>query len=80
MPTNIETDAQFTWEKNALFALVTKAPLLNGNGSIIFNGSVHNYLGQPGLAAYAAAMWSPISDGLKLLRFESTTMQTRSLG
>jgi NAD(P)-dependent dehydrogenase (short-subunit alcohol dehydrogenase family) len=27
---------------------------MNDNGSIIFNGSVHNYLGQPGLAAYAA--------------------------
>jgi NAD(P)-dependent dehydrogenase (short-subunit alcohol dehydrogenase family) len=31
------------------------APLLNDNGSIIFNGSVHNYPGQPGLAAYAAS-------------------------
>jgi NAD(P)-dependent dehydrogenase (short-subunit alcohol dehydrogenase family) len=30
------------------------APLLNDNGSIVFNGSVHNYLGQPGVAAYAA--------------------------
>jgi NAD(P)-dependent dehydrogenase (short-subunit alcohol dehydrogenase family) len=27
---------------------------LTDNGSSIFNGSVHNYLGQPGLAAYAA--------------------------
>jgi hypothetical protein len=35
--------------------------LFKGNGSIIFNGSVHNYLGQPGLAAYAArrAVLSP---------------------
>ena len=61
MPTNIETDAQFTWEKNALFALVTKAPLLNDNGSIIFNGSVHNYLGQPGQAAYAATKGGLVS-------------------
>jgi len=27
---------------------------LNDNASIIFNGSVHNYLGQAGVAAYAA--------------------------
>jgi NAD(P)-dependent dehydrogenase (short-subunit alcohol dehydrogenase family) len=30
------------------------APVLNDGGTIIFNASVHNYLGQPGLAAYAA--------------------------
>jgi NAD(P)-dependent dehydrogenase (short-subunit alcohol dehydrogenase family) len=28
--------------------------LLNDNTSVIFNGSVHNYLGQAGVAAYAA--------------------------
>ena len=37
------------------------APLLNDNSSIIFNGSVHNYLGQPGLAAYAAAKGGLVS-------------------
>ncbi len=31
------------------------APLLNDGGTIIFNGSVHNYLGQVGMAAYAAS-------------------------
>ena len=36
-------------------------PLLNGNGSIIFNGSVHNYLGQPGVAAYAATKGGLVS-------------------
>jgi NAD(P)-dependent dehydrogenase (short-subunit alcohol dehydrogenase family) len=38
----------------AFFTVNSAAPLLNDNGSIIFNGSVHDYLGQPGLAAYAA--------------------------
>ena len=37
------------------------APLLNDNGSIIFTGSVHNYLGQPGLAAYAATKGGVVS-------------------
>ena len=32
----------------AFFTVNSAAPLLNDNGSIIFNGSVHNYLGQPG--------------------------------
>jgi NAD(P)-dependent dehydrogenase (short-subunit alcohol dehydrogenase family) len=30
------------------------APLLNDGGTIVFNASVHNYLGQTGMAAYAA--------------------------
>ena len=38
----------------AFFTVNSAAPLLNDNGSIVFNGSVHNYLGQPGVAAYAA--------------------------
>ena len=37
------------------------APLLNENGSIIFNGSVHNYLGQAGVAAYAATKGGVVS-------------------
>src|SRR5208282_4990661 len=32
----------------AFFTVNSAAPLLNENGNIIFNGSVHNYLGQPG--------------------------------
>ena len=34
---------------------------MNDNGSIIFNGSVHNYLGQPGVAAYAATKGGIVS-------------------
>jgi NAD(P)-dependent dehydrogenase (short-subunit alcohol dehydrogenase family) len=37
------------------------APLLNDNGSIIFTGSVHNYFGQPGVAAYAATKGGLVS-------------------
>ena len=35
--------------------------MLNDNGSIIFAGSVHNYLGQPGVAAYAATKGGLVS-------------------
>src|ERR1700678_3542822 len=45
----------------AFFTVNSVAPLLNDNGSIIFNGSVHNYLGQPGLAAYAATKGGLVS-------------------
>jgi NAD(P)-dependent dehydrogenase (short-subunit alcohol dehydrogenase family) len=38
----------------AFFTVNSAVPLLNDNASIIFSGSVHNYLGQPGVAAYAA--------------------------
>ena len=38
----------------AFFTVNSAAPLLNDNASVIFNGSVHNYLGQAGVAAYAA--------------------------
>src|SRR5271170_5733044 len=38
----------------AFFTVNSAAPLMNDNGSIIFTGSVHNYIGQPGAAAYAA--------------------------
>ncbi|HYK38102.1 SDR family NAD(P)-dependent oxidoreductase [Alloacidobacterium sp.] len=38
----------------AFFTVNSAAPLLNDGASIIFNGSVHNYLGQAGVAAYAA--------------------------
>jgi NAD(P)-dependent dehydrogenase (short-subunit alcohol dehydrogenase family) len=45
----------------AFFTANSAAPLMNDNGSIIFNGSVHNYLGQPGLAAYAATKGGLVS-------------------
>lgn len=45
----------------AFFTVNSTAPLLNDNGSIIFNGSVHNYLGQPGYAAYAATKGGLVS-------------------
>jgi NAD(P)-dependent dehydrogenase (short-subunit alcohol dehydrogenase family) len=45
----------------AFYTVNSAAPLLNDNGSIIFNGSVHNYLGQPGLAAYAATKGGIVS-------------------
>lgn len=38
----------------AFFTVNSAVPLLNDGASIIFNGSVHNYLGQAGVAAYAA--------------------------
>src|SRR6201982_1436880 len=47
----------------AFFTVNSAAPLLNDNGSIIFNGSVHNYLGQPGVAAYAATKGGLVSMG-----------------
>jgi NAD(P)-dependent dehydrogenase (short-subunit alcohol dehydrogenase family) len=45
----------------AFFTVNSAAPLLNDNGSIIFTGSVHDYLGQPGLAAYAATKGGLVS-------------------
>ena len=45
----------------AFFTVNSAAPLLNDNGSIVFNGSVHNYLGQPGYAAYAATKGGLVS-------------------
>src|SRR5271163_4995664 len=45
----------------AFFTVNSAAPLLNDNSSIIFNGSVHNYLGQAGLAAYAATKGGVVS-------------------
>src|SRR6201988_1354696 len=45
----------------AFFTVNSAAPLLNDNGSIIFNGSAHNYLGQPGVAAYAATKGGLVS-------------------
>jgi len=45
----------------AFFTVNSAAPLLNDNASVIFNGSVHNYLGQSGYAAYAATKGGLVS-------------------
>jgi len=45
----------------AFFTVNSATPLLNDNASIIFNGSVHNYLGQAGLAAYSATKGGVVS-------------------
>jgi NAD(P)-dependent dehydrogenase (short-subunit alcohol dehydrogenase family) len=45
----------------AFFTVNSAVPLLNDNGSIIFNGSVHSYMGQAGLAAYAATKGGVVS-------------------
>jgi NAD(P)-dependent dehydrogenase (short-subunit alcohol dehydrogenase family) len=45
----------------AFFTVNCSVALLNDNGSIIFNGSVHNYLGQAGQAAYAATKGGVVS-------------------
>ena len=65
-PTGATDEAAFenivrTNLSGAFFTANSAAPLLNDNGSIIFNGSVHNYLGQPGMAAYAAAKGGLVS-------------------
>jgi NAD(P)-dependent dehydrogenase (short-subunit alcohol dehydrogenase family) len=45
----------------AFFTVNSAVPLLNENASVIFNGSVHNYLGQVGVAAYAATKGGVVS-------------------
>jgi NAD(P)-dependent dehydrogenase (short-subunit alcohol dehydrogenase family) len=45
----------------AFFTVNSAVPLLNDNGAIIFNGSVHDHMGQAGLAAYAAAKGGVVS-------------------
>jgi NAD(P)-dependent dehydrogenase (short-subunit alcohol dehydrogenase family) len=65
-PTGTTDEAAFenivrTNLNGAFFTVNSATPLLNENGSIIFNGSVHNYLGQSGMAAYAAAKGGLVS-------------------
>jgi NAD(P)-dependent dehydrogenase (short-subunit alcohol dehydrogenase family) len=65
-PTGATDEANFeniiyTNLNGAFFTVNSAAPLLNGNGSVIFNGSVHNYLGQSGMAAYAATKGGLVS-------------------
>ncbi len=45
----------------AFFTVNSAAALLNDGSSIIFNESVHNYMGQPGYAAYAATKGGLVS-------------------
>ena len=45
----------------AFFTVNSAAPLVNANGGIIFNGSVHDSLGQAGMAAYAATKGAVVS-------------------
>ena len=65
-PTGTADEAAFetivhTNLNGAFFTVNSAAPLLNDGGSIIFNGSVHNYLGLPGYAAYAATKGGLVS-------------------
>lgn len=65
-PTGATEEAAFeniihTNLNGAFFTVNSAAPLLQDGGSIIFNGSVHNYLGQPGYAAYAATKGGLVS-------------------
>jgi NAD(P)-dependent dehydrogenase (short-subunit alcohol dehydrogenase family) len=65
-PTGATDEATFenilhTNLSGAFFTVNAAAPLLNDNGSIIFNGSVHNYLGAAGQAAYAATKGGVVS-------------------
>jgi NAD(P)-dependent dehydrogenase (short-subunit alcohol dehydrogenase family) len=46
---------------SAFFTVNSAVPLLNDNASIVFTGSVHNYLGQSGVAAYAATKGGLVS-------------------
>ena len=65
-PTGATDEAAFenivhTNLSGAFFTVNSAVSLLNDNGSIIFSGSVHNYLGQAGLAAYAATKGGVVS-------------------
>jgi NAD(P)-dependent dehydrogenase (short-subunit alcohol dehydrogenase family) len=65
-PTGATEEAAFenivhTNLNGAFFTVNSAAPLLNDNGSVVFNGSVHNYLGQAGMAAYAATKGALVS-------------------
>jgi len=61
-PTGATEEAAFeNIVRTAFFTINSAAPLMNDGGSVIFNGSVHNYLGQPGYAAYAATKGGLVS-------------------
>ncbi|MBV8672551.1 MAG: SDR family oxidoreductase [Acidobacteriaceae bacterium] len=65
-PTGTTDDAAFENIVNtnlnaAFFTVNSTVPLVNDNGSIVFNGSVHDHLGHAGLAAYAATKGGVVS-------------------
>jgi NAD(P)-dependent dehydrogenase (short-subunit alcohol dehydrogenase family) len=65
-PTGATEEAAFesivhTNLNGAFFTVNSAAPLLNDYSSIIFNGSVHDRLGQSGMAAYAATKGGLVS-------------------
>jgi NAD(P)-dependent dehydrogenase (short-subunit alcohol dehydrogenase family) len=65
-PTGATDEATFenivhTNLNGAFFTVNSAIRLLNDGGSIVFNGSVHNYLGAPGQAAYAATKGGVVS-------------------
>ena len=65
-PTGTTDEATFekivhTNLNGAFFTLNSAAPLMNDGASIILSGSVHNYLGQPGVVAYAATKGGLVS-------------------
>src|SRR5271155_3357741 len=65
-PTGATEEAAFenivhTNLNGAFFTVNSAAALLNDNGSVIFNGSVHDQLGQSGMAAYAATKGGLVS-------------------
>ena len=64
----------------AFFTVNSAAPLMNDNGSIISNGSVHNYLGQPGVAAYAATKGELVSMARSHRRRPCTAQDLRERG
>ena len=61
----------------AFFTVNSAAPLLNDNGSIIFNGSVHNYLGQPGVGRICSHQGRPRLDGAFHRRRPCTAQHSR---
>ena len=64
----------------AFFTVNSAAPLMNDNGSIVFSGSVHDYLGQPGLAAYAATKGGTRLNGASYRRRSCTAQDSRERG
>jgi NAD(P)-dependent dehydrogenase (short-subunit alcohol dehydrogenase family) len=50
-----------TSTSTGFFTVNSTVYLLNDNGSIIFNGSVHDYMGQAGQAGYAATKGALVS-------------------
>ena len=64
----------------AFFTVNSAAPLLNDNGSIIFNGSVHNYLGQAWRGCLRRHEGRTRLDGAVHRRRPCTTQDSRECG